>query len=694
MVGTEGDGARRRLAAIMFTDMVGYSALAQHNEALALVLVGEQQRLLRPIIAQHGGREVKGTGDGFLVEFASALQAMSCAVDMQNALVEYNASGPTERNIHIRIGLHLGDVVVRDGDVFGDGVNIAARIEPLAEPGGVCISGAVYEQVHNKIDLPLVRLPKPALKNIHEPIDVYRLVMPWEPQVAPARPPRRMRVQARARAAAAALLLAAVLAGTVWWLSTRPPTARPPQPEAGLPPTKKSVAVLPFVNMSSDKENEYFSDGITEDLITALSKVSGLHVAARTSSFAFKGKNEDVRTIGAQLNVGAVLEGSVSKAGNRVRITAQLTNTADGYHMWSDSYDRELQDIFAIRSQVAQTVAQALQVALVADERQRLEHKPTEDVEAYQLYLKGRQAAASYADYVTARRYLQQAIARDPNYALAYVGLAYCYMVSLDWPKPAYELLPRIREAADEALRLDPSLAEAHVWLGYVRWMYEYDLAAARHELQTAVTMQPDLVYARAGNGWYLVAVGEPEAGLIEARRAVELDPLSHEATTILGFNLYFARRYDAAIQELRNAVAVNPDFYWAHLWLGRALARTGKASEALAELRTAQQLDGTDSPEVESAVGRVYADAGDETEARKVLTHLRERAREEYIAGYFMATLHVGLGEVDEAFAALTRAVEQRAFYLGWLKVDPDLDPLRSDRRFAELLKKVGMDK
>jgi len=398
----------RRLAAIMFTDMVGYSALAQRNEVLALELLEEHQRVLRPIFGKYGGRAIKSIGDGFLVEFASALQAVRCAIAIQTALVEQSASAPAERRIQVRIGLHVGDVVVRDGDVFGDGVNIAARIEPLAEAGGICISGPVFDQIRNKIDVPLVRLGQPELKNIQVPIDVYRVVLPWTQGASKhaGRRPARRRLGAGVGVIAALIGVVAVL--LVWWPTARVlHTPSAPLSDAVSPPAKKSVAVLPFVNMSSDKENEYFSDGITEDLITALSKVSGLHVAARTSSFAFKGKNEPIENIGAQLHVGAVLEGSVAKAGNQVRITAQLVNTADGYHLWSDSYDRDLQDIFAIRSQVAQTVAKALRVTLAAGERQTLEQKPTEDLEAYQLYLKGRHAVATYADWETAVRYLR-----------------------------------------------------------------------------------------------------------------------------------------------------------------------------------------------------------------------------------------------------------------------------------------------
>ncbi len=682
--------AHRKLAAIMFTDMVGYSALTQRNEALAIDLLGEHQRQLRPMFLRHGGREIKAIGDGFLVEFASALQAMRCAIAIQTALAEQNAAATAERRFQVRIGLHLGDVEVRDGDVFGDGVNIAARVEPLADAGGICITGPVADQVRNKIDQPLERLRHAQLKNIQSTVDVYRVVLPWTTGAPGRRPQQRMAPTRRGLGFAVLVAVLLVAAGAAAWRSRLPASTAPHVSPAGAD-GRKSVAVLPFVNMSSDKENEFFSDGITEDLITALSKVSGLHVAARTSSFAFKGKSEPIESIGTQLHVDAVLAGSVAKDGNRVRITAQLINAADGYHLWSDSYDRDLRDIFAIRSEVAQTLAKALQVSLGAGEVRTLEQKPTQDVEAYQLYLKGRHAASTYADWDAAVRYLRQAIALDPSYALAYLGLAYYYVSSVDGYLAGSEALPRGREAAEKALQLDPALAEAHAWLGVIHWWYDRDMAAARREFQTALTMQPDLASARQFYGWYLVAHGQVDEGLAESRRAVELDPLSSETNAYLGVNLYFIRRYDEAIRQLQTAIRTDPDYGYSHFWLGLAFARVGKLSEALAEATvTLTQLE---NAEAESALGRVHAQAGNRPEAETMLNGLRKRAQNGFVSAYDMALLHVSLEHIDEAFEYLGKAETERSYYIPWLKLDPELDPLRSDPRFAALLKKVGAE-
>ena len=481
------------------------------------------------------------------------------------------------------------------------------------------------------------------------------------------------------------------MGGAAWWATSREATPAPPAQPAPSQ-EKKAIAVLPFVNMSSDAENEFFSDGISEDLITALSKVSGLKVAARTSSFAFKGRNEDIRAIGEQLGVSAVLEGSVAKAGDRVRITAQLINVADGYHLWSESYDRELKDVFAIRSEVAQTVAQALQVELAAGEREDIERRPTEDLEAYQLYLKARYAIASITTEGRndAIAYLNEAVARDPNYARAHLGMAYYNLWSIDGWLPGSEGIPLARKSAETALRLDPSLAEAHTWLGLAHWWYDGDRGTARRELETAIAMQPDLASAHMVYGLFLVANEQVEEGLAASRRAVALDPLSADAHTWLGVNLYFAGRYDEAISQLQATAARGPAPY-ARLWLGRAYARVRRFPEAIAELSDVLKTE--DIPEYESALGRVFADAGNTEQAKAVLAHLLERRREQFVSASFVATVQIGLRDVDGAFASLEQAASERSYYVPWWKIDPDLEPLRSDPRFPALLKRAGFE-
>ena len=715
---TENDSSETsRILTLVFTDLADSTALkTQRGDQAVGELIARHRTQVQRLAAELGGRIIDWAGDGCFLTCESSSAAVLFALRLQQV------HGDEPDLPGVRIGLHMGEVSERpgpDGDdghprVEGLAVDLAARISGLARPGQVLMSSAVADNARQRLDSHAFAQPvrwqthgSYILKGFDEALEIREAGLEGRASFAapaasekatptqPAQSPVRGATGNTARRVGmTAALIGIVAVLLVWWATARAPhTVSAPSSNVGSPSGRKSIAVLPFVNMSSDKENEYFSDGITEDLITALSKVSGLRVAARTSSFAFKGKNESIESIGAQLHVNAVLEGSVSKVGNQVRITAQLINTADGYHLWSDSYDRELQDIFAIRSQVAQTVVKALQVTLGAGERQKIEQKPTEDVEAYQLYLKGRHATATLADWGMAIRYFQQAIARDPSYALAYLGLAYYYWSGIDGLMSGTEGFPRAREAAEKALQLDPSLAEAHVWLGLVRWLYERDYAAARREFHTALTMQPELATAHEFNGWYLVAAGQIDEGLAESRRAVELDPLSAEINTVLGLNLYFARRYEEAIKQLRTAVTIDPDYWWAHEWLGRAYARVGRFSEAVVELRTAQRLEGSGNTEIESALGRVYADAGNRTEATKVLTHLRERMRDEIISAAFVATIHVGLGEKEEALVALAQAEAQHSYFVGWWKVDPELDPLRSDPRFIGLLKKVGLE-
>jgi adenylate cyclase len=355
----------RRLVAIMFTDMVGYSALAQRNEALCLELLEEHRHLLRSIFPRHQGQEIKTMGDAFLLEFASALAAVRCALEIQNKLAERNAVQPLERQLQIRIGIHVGDIVRREDDVFGDGVNIAARIEPLAEPGGICISEDVARQILNKISNSVVRIGPGELKNIQLPIVIYKLLMDGAaPHASRFRKPGLSaglkRIQGMVAAVAVAALLLAGAGLLLGWLLHRHAAARVPE--------EASIAVLPFVSMSSDKQNEHFSDGLTEEIIGALAKIKGLKVPSSTSVFAHKGKNEDVQKIGRELNVRSVLGGSVRQSGNKLRITVQLIDVANGYNLWTETYERDAGDAFALQSDIAQHVTDALNDPMRAGE--------------------------------------------------------------------------------------------------------------------------------------------------------------------------------------------------------------------------------------------------------------------------------------------------------------------------------------
>jgi adenylate cyclase len=402
---------QRRLAAIVFTDVVGYSAIAQRDDALALELLEEHREILRALFAQFNGTEIKTIGDAFMVEFPSALNAANCAVEIQRALAKRNHDVTQDRQLEVRIGIHIGDVVHREGDVYGDGVNIASRIQPLAQPGGICISVDVERQIHNAFGQRLEKIAATDLKNIQLPMDLFRVVLPWEKTKRVPAAPQKPRAWKMSILALSILLIAVAL----WfWRS-----------HSHAVPASKSVAVLPFVNMSADKENEYLSDGITEDLCTALTQVKGLHVPARTSSFAFKGKTEDIRKVGEQLNVATVLEGSVSKAGNKLRITAQLINVADGYHLWAANYDRDMTDILQIRSDISRQVVDALKVQLGVEETQRLTKPPTEASEAYQIYLLGRYEFNTYSEagFNKAVEHFRRALDIDPHFALAGAGV-------------------------------------------------------------------------------------------------------------------------------------------------------------------------------------------------------------------------------------------------------------------------------
>ena len=514
-VGGAATEEQRRLAAIMFTDMVGYTALGQRNESLSLALVEEQRKLIRPILARHNGREIKTIGDAFLVDFPNALDAVRCAYDIQRAIREFNLSLASDKRIHLRIGVHVGEVVESLGDISGDAVNVASRIEPLAEDGGVCLTRQVYDHVRSKVDLPLSSLGPKSLKNVTEPVEVYKMVMPWEKEIA---------------------VMSAQL-------------------------DKTRIAVLPFTNMSSNPEEGYFADGITEELITSLSGVRQLTVIARTSVMKYKGSQKGASEVGRELNAGTLIEGSVRKAGNRVRITAQLIDAATEGHLWAQNYDRQLEDVFAIQSEIAEKVATELKIRLVDSEKRTLEKKPTENTEAYTYFLRGRELTREETEPSVRQAIglFEKAVELDPSFAKAYAGLAECFLLlATDTYEPYEKAIPKAELAVKKALKLDPELAEAAVALARIHFA-EDDIVGSETEGRRAIELNPSLTeaYRILSNVAFLKGDGDEGTRLWEA--AYHLDPARPRYVERLGAWYFYMGRESEALQFWQKTAELAP---------------------------------------------------------------------------------------------------------------------------------------
>jgi serine/threonine-protein kinase len=459
------------------------------------------------------------------------------------------------------------------------------------------------------------------------------------------------------------------------------------------PPAEKSIAVLPFVNMSADRENEYFSDGLSEDLINALTHITGFRVAARTSAFSFKGQQVDARTIGKTLNVKTVLEGSVRKAGNRLRVTAELVNAEDGYHIWSEQYDRVMADVFTIQDEITGAIVDALKLELLADEKTAVTKKHTDDLDAYNLYLKGlyHWNRGNTAAFWKAIDLFNEAIRVDPSYARAYAGLADAYAGLGDAghsaisPKRAFSSAKR---AVEQALEIDDSLAEAHASLAHLK-MHEFEWPAALREFVHATKLNPNYATAYHFYAFYHASLGQSQEAIAKLERALELDPLSLAINTDLGVLSYFARQYDEAIAQYEKVIEMDPSFSRVYVTLGSAYAQNGDHEKAVATFRKAMELSG-DRSKV-AALGRTYALAGEKEKALMCIDELKELANHRYITPYATALIYAALGEVNDALSWLQDAYEQRVSELIYLKVDPFLDKLRSDSRFTDLMKRVG---
>jgi adenylate cyclase len=631
----------------MYTDLVGFTALGQKDEALSLKVVEDHKSIVRPALSRHGGREVKTLGDGFLVEFPSALDAVRCAYDIQREVRSFNASTPEPRRIHLRIGIHLGDIVESGGDISGDAVNVASRIQSQADEGGVCVTRQVFDQVHNKFELVLAPLGPKILKNVSSPVEIYNMEMPWSSPVGN-------------------------------------PVAL----------DKSRVAVIPFANMSPDPSDGFFADGMTEELISTLSRIAGLSVISRTSVMHFKGSSKTTSEIARELNSGSLLEGSVRRSGGKVRVTVQLVDGTTDTHLWVGNYDRELEDVFAIQSDIAASVVDSLKMRLLPAELSRIHARDTSDPEAHIAYLRGmsllREGTETAAH--SARKQFELALKADPSYARAYAGLADCALLLSDYlfaPVPA--AVEEAKGLVEKALSLDPDLAEARVSLATLL-TYDYRFQDAENEFRKAIKANPSYATAHHRYSTCLQTLGRFDEGFQEILRAEELDPLSPSIALTVVYRFSGAADDSTALSRIRKLEEIVP---------GSPLVEEAKMAysfrrqdweEAAIHLRRMAEADPED-PYLDADFAYLYAVTGHADQAGPYIQKLKTVSEGARVKGQLLAFAYAGVGDFDEVFKWLEYAVEMKEVFISWFRSYPFFAAVRADPRFADILRRAGLD-
>jgi len=637
--------ATRRLAAIVFTDIVGYTSLTQTDEAAALRLLEVQGQLVRPLLDHHRGRKVKSIGDGLLLEFPNALDAVEFAVELQRLVAGLDRTDGTPA-LRLRIGIHLGDVERRGSDILGDAVNIASRIEPLAEPGGICLSAQVYDQIRRKVPYRIDPLGPRTLKGVSEPVEIYRISV-GENVAAPS-------------------------------------------PAAGNAPPR--LAVLPLANISPDPKDEYFADGLTEELISVLSQIRGLRVIARTSVSQYRGTSKPIGQIGSELGVSSVLEGSVRKAGDQLRITVQLIDVGTQEHRWAQTYDRKLDNVFAIQAEVAAQTASALKVELLRREREAIRERPTASLAAYEAYLRGIQAYHQRGNDVQlaeARRYFELAIREDPEFVAAHAYLANQLIGELGMARPGQEVAPRARELVARALELDPESSEAHTAAGNLALQVDQDWPRAEAEFQRAISLNPSSSTARFWYGFLLMALQRFDEAMAQLEAGIELDPLWVNARLNLAGLFTIRGEYDRAIALSRKVLEDFGPTPFAQTQIAFTYALAGRDAEAIREV---EGFEASPLFYLRAIRAGLLAWLGKPKEARALIAAWEKHSERGYLSLNMIAELYGYLGENDRALALLEKdaAEGDRTFWNHYQS--PGFDGVRDDPRFQALLREMHL--
>ncbi|HYA57614.1 MAG TPA: adenylate/guanylate cyclase domain-containing protein [Thermoplasmata archaeon] len=633
----------RRLAAILFTDMVGFTSAAQRHEALALELLREQEQLVRPIVKDHRGRVIKSTGDGFLIEFPSGLQAAECAVQIQTRLHDRNSTSKLAP-IQLRIGIHVGDVEAREADIFGDAVNVAARVLSTAEPQGIAVTEQVAHLLQNRLPLPLEALGAKGFKGVDHPVQVFRVVLPWSSplQITEDR-------------------------------------------------TYPRVAILPLRNISPDANDEYFADGLTEELISSLGQVRELRVIARSSVSRLRASDRTLPEIGRELGASAVLEGSVRKAGDRLRISLQLVDVASQENLWTQTFDRRLDDVFAVQAEVGERTAAALRVRMLGAQRAALHQPPTRNLAAYGLYLQGIHLSRSprKEDGTAAVDLFRRAIELDPEFSAAYSHLANRLLGAIGESASIQQILPKARPLVEKALRLDPESPEAHTAKGNLAMQGDLDWAIAEAEFRRALALNPSDYDSRLWYGLLLRSLQRYSDAEEQARVIMELDPLNHAGASLLTSILRLAGNFEEAEQLTRTRLRslLSPAEY--HMSLAYTLLYSGRKEEARMEH---DQAFTTEDAYVSFDGAVLLARLGDPDPAQSRLATEEKLAQETYVPLNRLAALASAIGETDRAIAYLEKDWAEGDRGLWFTYQGLAFDPVRSDPRFIRMLERMRL--
>ena len=679
---------KRRLAAIMAADIAGYSRLMGEDEAATVRdLKGHQAEVL-PLVTEFGGRVIDVAGDGILAEFQSAVAAVECAMQIQTRMARRNLGVSEARCMRFRIGVNLGEVVHDDARIYGDGINIAARLENLAAPGGISVSGKVREEVDGKLALGFNDLGLQALKNIAKPVQVYALatVADGTPLPQPVivsttalRSPQRRWMMA------GVTLLVLVTGGVV---ATRMATVEPSN-------AINSVVVLPFENATGDTTVNYLSDGISESLINKLSGLEGLRVISRFSAFKFRAKDQklDAAAFARELGVDAVIVGKVVLRGTALTISAEMVKVRDSAQLWGDKYSRNSDEMLQVEGEIATAIAQALSRRLSGEEKARLARTATTNPEAYRLYLKGREyLIGNRQEMDKGVELLQRAVVLAPDYALAHAGLAEVYASQAHLRSSSRaESAGKARASATRAVALDPTLAEAHVALGLVRFYFDWDWAGAEAAFQQAVKLNPASVAARVNYATYLFAMARTDESLAQSAAAAQLDPLSVRPVHDMGIAHLYSGDLDQAEAKFRQGMAINPRWIWGPTKLGRTLAMQGKCSDALSQAETVERaIAGGATPLNDSWLAITYALCKQPARAQRKIAELRELERTQYVDPADFAQIHLALGDVDLAVQLWEKAFEDHSplmVYALLVKREPQL---RDHPRIKALIERM----